>query len=98
MVDEDADAGPPDSDSAAGCDPAKSAAAESTARDRPADGGRDLDLSTRDTVELVDIVEGRLVGTDMRRSALKGAGGTMAKGGTELGSNGRPELDPSTSL
>jgi hypothetical protein len=68
------------------------------ARDRPADGGRDLDLSTRDTVELVDIVEGRLVGTDMRRSALKGAGGTMAKGGTELGSNGRPELDPSTSL
>jgi hypothetical protein len=67
-------------------------------RGRPPDGGRDLDLSTRDTVKLVDIVEGRLVGTDMRRSALKGAGGTIAKGVTELGSNGRPEPEPSPSL
>jgi hypothetical protein len=88
------EAGPPDSDSAALCDAVESV---STVRGRPADGGRDLDLSTRFTVELVDMVEGRLVGTDMRRSALKGAGGTMPKGGTELGSNGRPELDPSPS-
>ena len=98
IADEDAKAGPPTSDSAAVCDAAESVPAVSTVRGRPADGGRDLDLKTRDVVGLVEMVEGRLVGTDMRRSALKGAGGTMAKGGTELGSNGRPELDPSPSL
>jgi len=98
IADEDAEAGPPTSDSAAVCDAAESVPAVSTVRGRPADGGRDLDLKTRDVVGLVEMVEGRLVGTDMRRSALKGAGGTMAKGGTELGSNCRPELDPSPSL
>jgi hypothetical protein len=97
IADEDAE-GPPDSDSAAVCDAGESVPVVSTVRGRPVDGGRDLDLSIRDGDELVDMVEGRLVGTDMRRSALKGAGGTMAKGGTELGSNGRPELDPSPSL
>lgn len=97
IADEDAEAGPPTSDSAAVCDAAESVPAVSLVRGRPADGGRDLDLKTRDVVGFVEMVEGRLVGTDMRRSALKGAGGTMAKGGTELGSNGR-ELDPSPSL
>ena len=73
-VDEDADPGPP-SDSAAACDAAESAAADSMVWGRPPDGGRDLDLSTRDTVELVVIVEGRLVGREGRRSALKGCRG-----------------------
>jgi hypothetical protein len=93
-IDEDAGVVSPDSVPAV----AESGAAASPARARPTDGGRDLDLSTRDAVEVVDMVEGRFVGTDMRRSVLKGTGGTMAIGGTELGSNGRPELDPSPSL
>jgi len=90
IADEDAEAGPPTSDSVEVCDAAESVSAVSTVRGHPADGGRDLDLKTRDVVGFVEMVEGRLIGTDMRRSALKGAGGTMAKGG----SNGRPELDP----
>jgi hypothetical protein len=98
IADEDAEPGPPASDSAAVCDAGESVPAVSMVRGRPTDGGRDLDLKTRDVVGFVEIVEGRLVGTDMRRSALKGAGGTIAKGGTELGSNGRPELDPSPSV
>jgi hypothetical protein len=69
-ADEDAEAGPPASDSAAVCDAAESVPTVSIARGRPADGGRDLDLKTRDVVGFVEIVEGRLVGTDMRRSAL----------------------------
>jgi len=97
-IDEDAGVVPPDSVPTVACVEAESGAAGSRARVRPTDGGRDLDLSTRDTVEFVDMVEGRFVGTDMRRSVLKGTGGTMAMGGTELGSNGRPELDPSPSL
>jgi len=114
IEDEDAEAGPPTSDSTAVCDSvesvtavsdsaavydaAESVTAVSTVHVRPADGGRDLDLKTRDVIGFTEMVEGRLVGTDVRRSALKGAGGTMAKGGTKLGSNGRPELDPSPSL
>jgi hypothetical protein len=70
IADEDAEAGPPTSDSAAVCDAAESVPAVSTVRGRPTDGGRDLDLKTRDVVGFVEIVEGRLVGTDMRRSAL----------------------------
>lgn len=87
---------PSDSVPAVGCVEVESAAALSIARARPTDGGRDLDLSTRETVEVADMVEGRFVGTDMRRSALNGTGGMPM--GTELGSNGRPELDPSPSL
>lgn len=55
------------------------------------EGGLERERSTREAVELAGgIVEGRLVGTDMRRSAEKAEEGTMAIGATDEESNGRP--------